>query len=70
MTWGTRVGCGGSIVCEGEVLPVVLNELAQLTQASLLWLQGPLLHYTRCNPEEDGQGQKVLIINLHPEDFN
>ncbi len=21
-------------------------------------------------PEEDGQGQKVLIIDLHPEDFN
>ena len=21
-------------------------------------------------PEEDGQGQKVLIIKLHPEDFN
>ncbi len=22
------------------------------------------------DPEEDGQGQKVLIIKLHPEDFN
>ncbi len=45
------------------------HTLAREVKGHRHWLIGSVVRYT-VHPEEDGQGQKVLIIDLHPEDFN
>ncbi len=66
-------------VKQAKILPE--NQIIGPTELNL-WtfkdaLPGPFHYASRrsrrrdtVKPEEDGQGQKVLIINLHLEDFN